>query len=106
VGRKWFWNSYNAIQADVPYGSVWDEQKRTDDELAQDGIEPEGPINTAGGGYAFIAKVWNRPELHGHGDDLHTEDARANARFIEHAPADIDWLLAEVDRLRAKTGEL
>ena len=35
-----------------------------------------------------------------------TRQDSADANFIAHAPADIDWLLAEAERLRAENAEL
>jgi hypothetical protein len=88
VGTNWQWDSYSRIDAAVPYGSPWDRCEPDD----------EGPVRTEGGGVAFIAWMCQRPDHEGHGDYLHSAEAAANAQFIEQAPKDIDWLVAELER--------
>lgn len=75
----WQWNSYSMIFADVPKEHALD---ISDDDDAL--------------GFAGIATVSGGPKQRG--DELHLEEARANAEFIANAPEDVAWLLGEQKR--------
>jgi hypothetical protein len=58
--------------------------------------------DTACGQLHLRSQPWPAPCLFGHGGERHpTEDlSKADADLIEHAPADIDWLVGEVETWR------
>lgn len=87
----WFWNSYSNIETQVPKGHPWDL------------LEPD-EWNINGLGVAHIAYVAQAPEHWGHGDELHSAQARAHAAFLEHAWQDVRDLLAAYEALAAEVG--
>lgn len=89
IPGPWTTNSYSRIECSVPYGSPWDRFKPDD----------EGP-NINGDGFAIIGYAAQRPDHEGRGDELHSEEARANINLMAAAPTLVDIALAAINLAR------
>lgn len=79
----WDDNSYSGVMAPLPYPHPWGQ-------FTHDG---EGP-NTLGGDFAWVCWIAQAPEHQGHGDELHSAQARANMVFVRDARRDVPAVLA------------
>lgn len=79
----WTDNSYSGVTAPLPYPHPWGQRTHDD----------EGP-NARGGDYAWVCWIAQAPEHQGHGDELHSPQARANLAFIRDSRRDLPAVLA------------